>query len=195
METNRIFHLPQNFEMLYRPEDIQAAVCRIGAEVSVWARQISKEMGADPLAVPVLTGGIFFYSDLIRNVSHSMGIEFARTWAYEATPFQQRPEVAVDIQNIPVRERAVLLVDDICDSGRTLRVLTQTMYDSGAREVKTAVAVKRMLKDDTFEPDWVGFRYPGTEWLVGYGMDDTGKWRNLPSIHIIRQGGRPATTS
>ena len=54
------------------------------------------------------------------------------------------------------------------------------LYD--CTEIETRVGE---LGKETFEPDYVGFRFPGTEWLVGYGMDDNGRWRHLPSIYVL----------
>lgn len=180
-------NLPPGFHVLYSEEAISKAVQALGREISLWAAQISEQAHSDVLAIPVLRGGIFFFADLVRQINCSVEIAPARAWAYDENLNVQRSDVALNIAEIPAAGRAVLLVDDICDSGRTLNALKKSMLQCGALTVKSAVLVKRMLAAETFEPDWVAFRYPGTEWLVGYGMDDGDRWRNLAAIHIIKQ--------
>ncbi len=178
--------IPTSFRLLYSDEDIQKAVRRLGAEIGDWANGTWDESHTDLLAIPILRGGLFFFADLVREVSQSVEIAPARTWAYEDNENAvQKMQVKVNIDSVPAKGRNILLVDDICDSGRTLKVLKQHLLDAGARVVRSAVLVRRKLKDAVFEPDWIGFEYDGSEWLVGYGMDDCDRWRNLPSIHII----------
>ena len=83
--------------------------------------------------------------------------------------------------------RSVILMDDVCDSGKTLAALKSRLLEVGAVEVRSAVLIKRVLEQPTFEPDYVGFRYSGKEWFVGYGMDDRSRWRNLGSIFVVDQ--------
>jgi hypoxanthine phosphoribosyltransferase len=179
-------NLPAALQPQYSADAIAEQVARIGTEISAWAKEVWQHSHTDILAIPVLRGGIFFFADLVRNIEHSVEIAPARTWAYEKIA-TQRTEVEVNIQHVPAKGRAVLLVDDICDSGRTLQVLRQSLLDAGARVVRSTVLIKRILAEKTFEPDWVGFSYQGPEWMVGYGMDNDDRWRNLPSIYVIRQ--------
>ena len=80
----------------------------------------------------------------------------------------------------------VVIVDDICDTGSTLARLVRVLNDLGAREVKTAVLIHRVMKDPKFTPDWAAFKYEGPEWFVGYGMDDRNHYRNLQNVYIMR---------
>ena len=86
-----------------------------------------------------------------------------------------------------IRGRSVLLVDDICDSGVSLRALTQHLKHIGAREVRSAVLIRRAIENSAFTPEWVGFHHKGPEWFVGYGMDDSDRWSNLPDIYVIQK--------
>ena len=180
-------NLPVQYQSLYGPNEIAATVDKMGQEISLWAAEAWRSGHTDILTIPVLSGGIFFFTDLVRRISYSVEIAPARAWAYEETPHQQRVTLEVNIQHVPAKGRSVLLVDDICDSGRTLKVLSEMLLEAGALTVKSAVLVKRELGKQTFAPDWVGFHYQGPEWLVGYGMDNNDRWRNLPGIYVIRQ--------
>jgi hypoxanthine phosphoribosyltransferase len=183
--------LPANFKLQYKREDIDAAVQRMGKEITDWAEKVWDESHTDLVAIPVLRGGIFFFADVVRHIDSSVEIAPIRTWVYESTENNvQRSEPRVSLEGVHARGRSVLLVDDICDSGKTLKLLTKTFLDAGALEVKSAVLVKRITDEQTFDPNWIGFSYRGPEWMVGYGMEDCNRWRNLPSIYIIQQGGK-----
>lgn len=180
--------LPANFKLQYTREDIDAAVRRLGQDITAWAHSVWDESHTDLVVIPVLRGGIFFFADLVRHIDASVEIAPVRTWVYESTDNNlQRREVRVSMEDVHVRGRAVLLVDDICDSGKTLKILSKAFYDAGALNVRSAVLVKRTLEKATFDPEWVAFEYRGPEWMVGYGMEDCNRWRNLPSIYIIQQ--------
>jgi len=110
--------------------------------------------------------------------------------ADENSPERKPNELAsvqVDLAAVPARGRSVLVVDDICDSGRSLAVLSAALKEAGAREVRAAVLVTRKVESQAYSPEWSGFDYSGKEWIVGYGMDDSERWRNLPGVFIITQ--------
>lgn len=174
--------VPLGYKTLYSRDQISKRTKELGLEIGVWAAEVVKRTRREVLTVPLLSGGIFFYADLVRELEVSVDLSPIRVKAYLSNETQQSVQVAFD--DIAVRGRTVLLIDDICDSGRTLRLVTQKMKDLGASEVKSAVLVKRDIPE-AFEPDWSGFRYLGEEWLVGYGMDDNDRNRNLPDIYII----------
>jgi hypoxanthine phosphoribosyltransferase len=138
------------------------------------------------VAIPVLRGGLFFFADLAREISSSIEIAPVRTSAYDSLN-RQTGEVNVEdfADPLQIKGRVVLLVDDVCDSGRTLEQLEKALVSRGAREVRTIVMLRRLLPRPTFVPCWVGLEYEGPEWFVGYGMDDSERYRNLPDIYVI----------
>lgn len=178
--------LPANFKLQYRRAEINDAIARMGSEISAWAKQVWDESHSDLVAIPVLRGGIFFFADVVRQIDASVEIAPVRAWAYDASE-NSAAESGVHAEDVHVKGRSVLLIDDICDSGRTLQLLTKTFREAGALDVRSAVLIKRVLATETFNPNWVGFSYQGPEWMVGYGMDDCNRWRNLDSIYIIQQ--------
>ena len=110
-----------------------------------------------------------------------------QSWAYNGEENTALPSgVSVNFSDLPVKDRRVLIVDDICDSGRTLKAIHESLLSRGAKEVMAAVLVQRTSTEPTFGPRWVGFTYDGPEWFVGYGMDDGGGWRNLPDIYLVQ---------
>ncbi|MCB0309622.1 MAG: hypothetical protein KDD42_00220 [Bdellovibrionales bacterium] len=178
--------LPDSYKLQFKRADIEKAIGRIALQVSEWIDRQFNEKDADLLAIPVLRGGIFFFADLIKEVQKSVEIAPVRAWAYESNQnAKQLSKIQISAEGIDVSGRRVLVLDDICDSGRTLKVIHEEFIRAGAREVRSAVLVKRIDGNSLFQPDWIGFEFEGPQWLVGYGMDDRERWRNLADIYII----------
>lgn len=182
--------LPRNYVECYSADAIAAVVRNIALDITDWAQQIRQETHTDILAVPVLRGGIFFFADLMRQVRGSVEVSPARARAYHSETNTLRPEGKVDIvlDESTVRGRSILLVDDICDSGVSLREFTNYLREIGVREVKSVVLIRRVIENSAYRPDWIGFNHVGPEWFVGYGMDDSNRWSNLPDIYVIQKG-------
>lgn len=184
------------YELSYSPQQIQGEIVRIAEQVNVWAREVQERTGVELLTIPVMRGGLFFYSDLVRQLCYSVELSEVRSWAYlDRANEEPRDEVKTSLGSLDVKGRSVLVVDDICDSGRTLEHLHADLIARGASEVRAAVAVHRILSDSAlsksqYKPEWSAFQYRGVEWFVGYGMDDCGKWRNLGGIYIIPGSGK-----
>jgi hypoxanthine phosphoribosyltransferase len=180
--------LPEYFVPCYSKEEIAAAVLRLGKELTPWATQVFQESNQDILCIPILRGGIFFFADLVREIGHSIELAPVKTTAYEPGMNEAaREEVSIHIDGVDATGRSVLLVDDICDSGRTLKALSKAFLQRGAAEVRSAVLIRRDVEQETFNPEYVGFTYQGPEWFVGYGMEDADRYRNLPGIYIIQK--------
>ena len=181
------FKIPHNLKLEYSADSIAAAVKRLGEAITPWAVEVAQTSGKEVLAIPVLRGGVFFFADLVRQVKQSLEIAPARAWAYEPDENNhQKKEVALNLDGVPAQGRSILIVDDVCDSGRTLKALSEAFLTSGAKEVKSAVIIRRMIENQAFVPDWSGFNYRGSEWFVGYGMDDRESLRNLPAVYTLR---------
>lgn len=180
--------IPRNFQPIFDRTQIQGAVDAVGHSISTWAAEVWQNSHTDIIAIPVLRGGIFFFADVVRAIQASVEIAPAQARSYTVGVNEEQMEsVDVRIENVPAAGRSVLLLDDVCDSGRTLEAMEAALLKAGAREVKSAVLIKRELAHRTFEPSFVGLRYNGPEWFVGYGMEDAERWRNLPDIYVIRQ--------
>ena len=181
-------NIPKNFQLCYSSTQISKTVNQLGADISKWTEKIWEDSHSDIVAVPILRGGIFFFADLVRAVQGSVEIAPVKAWGYvEGENAKLNDHVQVDVGSIPAKGRRVLLVDDICDSGRTLYALKEKLLGAGALEVRSAVLIKRETEENKFAPDWVGFVYSGPEWFVGYGMEDSERWRNLNSVYLIKQ--------
>ncbi len=166
--------LPAHVDLLYSDADILQALDRLAPSMDEWARQSEAETGRLLMVVCMLRGGVFFFGDLLLHMKCSVEPGFCRAWSY-AKGLNGQPEdtVRMDWQGLDVRDRDVVLVDNICDSGRTLAVASEWLGAWGARKVRTAVIVHRLRADSRHTPTIHGFVYPGAEWLVGYGLRDS----------------------
>ena len=176
--------VPEHYVLEYSETAIQKQVMRIGAEVSQWCQSLPQS--EDVLSIPVLRGGIYFFADVTRSIAASVEVAPGRARAYEeGHNARLRSEIYINLDGVSVSGRHVLLIDDICDSGRTLNKLVAYLTAQGAESVRSAVLILRETGESAFTPDWSGFRYKGDEWFVGYGMDDEGRYSNLPQIYTI----------
>ncbi len=176
-------NIPQHFQLVYHSEEVGRRILELGSAITEYAFRVWKDSHTDLLAIPVLRGGMFFFSHLVQAIEHSVEIAPVRAWGYDGNSIAK--EMRVSMEDVPAGGRAVLIVDDICDSGRTLEAMKSAFLRAGAREVRSAVLIKRVIGGVASEPDWVGFSYQGSEWLVGWGMDDSERFRNMRDIYAV----------
>jgi hypoxanthine phosphoribosyltransferase len=154
--------------------------------------ELAKEIAArdynDLLVISILKGSFIFAADLIRAM-HDAGIspevEFIFISSYGAGTTAGEVRVLRDIDN-DVTGRDILLIDDILESGNTLKYTRDLMLSRGAGNVDVAVLLdKRMRRKADIDPDFVGFDCPD-HFVVGYGMDVAHAFRELPFVGIVK---------
>ena len=155
-------------------------------------RAMAKEIAASPkkdlLVISILKGSFIFAADLIRAL-HDAGlepeVEFITLSSYGRGTTSQGVKIIKDIDS-DVKGRDVLLIDDILESGRTLRFARDLMYERGANDVDIAVLLdKRSRREGTLDADYVGFECPDY-FVVGYGMDVAYAFRELPFVGVVK---------
>lgn len=182
--------LPKQYQLAYSPDVIQSRVAAIAQPIARWAEEIRKNTGQDLLAVCVLRGAVHFFSDLLRALPLSIEPAYGRTWHYSVESNSQNESgIRVALEEIPAAGRSLLLVDDICDTGKTLLRLTRIFTELGSVEVRTAVLIHRQMEQTCCTPDWSCFEYRGPEWFVGYGLDDRNRYSNLPGVYTVVPSG------
>jgi hypoxanthine phosphoribosyltransferase len=150
------------------------------------AREVSDCYDGRPLTiVGVLTGSLVVLADLIRHLEMPLrvGLVQARSYRGEVT----RPgELSINADLLPdIRGRDVLLLDDIFDTGHTLRGLVAQLDKLGPKSVRIAVLLKKRGRQEVeLVPDFIGFEIPG-EFVVGYGLDYNDLYRNLPYLAAL----------
>lgn len=160
---------------------------RIRLRVEELGRQIAADYAGQPVTIiGVLTGSLIFLSDLVRQLDLPLRIGLIQASSYRGnstTPGELRinPELLPDL-----RGRHVLVLDDILDTGQTLKKLTQHFRELGVASLKFGVLLrKRGRQQVELEPDYCGFDIPDA-FVVGYGLDYNDEYRHLPHIAIYR---------
>lgn len=161
-------------------DEIQKKVKSLGQELS------KKFKGKEVVAVCVLKGSFVFYSDLIRNIEADISCEFFGVSSYHGgTTSSGEVKVTLDLSS-PVEGKHVILVEDIIDTGLTMNYLKSAIL---SRKPATLTTVALLEKPDALkvpcEIDHVGFKIPN-DFVVGYGLDYNGFYRNLPYIAQVQ---------
>ncbi len=162
---------------------IATRVAEMGTQI---ASDLELDTGADRLVVvPVMTGALVFAADLVRVMPMRLRLELIQASSY---PGRTTTSQGVSLGAGPTEELAgahVLILDDIFDSGRTLAAVRGLVEAINPASVRTAVLLrKRVERAVDMEPDYVGFDVPD-EFVVGYGLDYDGWYRNLPDIAVL----------
>ena len=162
-----------------------SAIARRNLEL---AKNIAEREYEDLLVISILKGSFIFAADLIRAM-HDTGlspeVEFIFISSYGTGTTSGEVKVLRDIDN-EVAGRDVLLIDDILESGKTLKYTRELMLSRGAKSVSIAVLLDKHSKRQTdLTADFVGFDCPDS-FVVGYGMDVAHAFRELPFVGVVK---------
>jgi len=161
---------------------VQAALARMASQIN--ARFEQEGAPAFPLVLGVMGGAVVFAGQLLTRLSFPLEFDYIHVTRYGAKDHGGRIEWKVE-PRADVRGRTVIVLDDILDEGETLAHVQERLLAMGATEVLLAVfADKAIGKPKPARPDYVGLVVPN-KFLVGYGMDAYGYWRNLPGIWAL----------
>jgi hypoxanthine phosphoribosyltransferase len=169
-----------------RPGAVLVSEKEIAARVAELGRTIARDYGsANLVLVGVLQGAIPFVADLMRAVALDLTIDFLRTSSYgSGTTSSGAVQLVTDL-SVDITDRHVLIVDDIVDTGHTLAALIRTLEARGPRSVRTCVLLDKTGRRETpITVDYVGFTIPNV-FVVGYGLDYGGLYRNLPYVATL----------
>ncbi len=172
----------KNIEVLFSAPEIARRNLELASEIA------SRDFH-DLLVISILKGSFIFAADVIRAL-HDTGlspeVEFLFISSYGAGTTSGEVKVLRDIDN-EVAGRDVLLIDDILESGKTLKYARDLMLGRGARNVSIAVLLdKRARRQADIEADFVGFNCPDY-FVVGYGMDAGHAFRELPFVGVVKE--------
>ena len=164
------------FHVLFNRHEIETAVRRLASEISKDYRN------QNPLLLGVLRGSFVFMADLIRHLDFPLEVDFIGLSSYGSSTQSSGKIKVVKKLETPVRERNVLVVEDIVDTGLTTAFLLQHLQRRKPASVKLcALTEKPSRREVSVNIDYLGFTVPD-KFLVGYGLDANQKCRNLPDI-------------
>ena len=171
--------------ILYDEKDLSKMIDRLGKEITEYYRERVKERKL--ILVGVLKGSFIFMADLIRHVDIPCQVLFLRASSYGSGTVSSG-NVAVEVLSDSNRLKGadVLLVEDILDSGRTLKKLSDVLQQSGAHSVKICTMLdKPARRIAPIATDFRGFEIED-QFIVGYGLDYNEDYRNLPYIAVLK---------
>jgi len=166
--------------VLISAQELRAKAAELGQRLS------ADYAGRDPLLVCVLKGGFMFLADLMRHITVPHEIDFMATSSYgDATESSGVVRILKDLDT-PIEGRHVLLVEDIVDTGRTLQYLLHLLADRHPATLKVCALLNKRERREVEVPiHYLGFEIPN-EFVVGYGLDYNGLYRNLPFVGVLR---------
>jgi hypoxanthine phosphoribosyltransferase len=165
---------------------------QIAQRIEELARQITAdhttaEGETEITLVPILTGAIVLAADLMRHMPVRMKIGLMTVSSYPGKSLRSQGSSLLGSQLGDIRGRHILLLDDILDSGGTLRMVVPMLQEMGPASVKVCVLLRKDRPIAMETPvDYVGFEIPD-EFVVGYGLDFGDYYRNLPDIVTLKQ--------
>jgi hypoxanthine phosphoribosyltransferase len=163
--------------IVYSQDDIAGRVREMGREITEHYPR-----GEDLLVVGLLKGSFIFLADLAREIARPIHVDFLVASSYGSGTVSTGEVRLVYDPEASLRDRHVLLVEDIIDSGTTINRLIPMLEQRGARSLEVcALLHKRIAPELAREARWVGFDAP-REFLIGYGLDHSENYRNLPFI-------------
>lgn len=168
-------------EVLVPREQIQEMVKRLG-------RQISEDYdGKELVLVGVLKGGFIFLADLMREITIPVDMDFISVSSYGASTRSSGVVRIIKDIDLDVVGKHVLIVEDLVDTGLTLRHLRDLFNTRGPKSVKICTAFdKPSRRKVEIEVEYKGIEVPD-KFIVGYGLDYAGKYRNLPDVCTLRE--------
>jgi hypoxanthine phosphoribosyltransferase len=154
--------------------------------VAELARQLTADFqGRDLVIVSLLNGTVLFLADLVRRLSLPLRLDFIGVSSYRAETHAQELLFTKELR-LDVRDREVLLVDDILDTGKTLAAVLAKLRRLQPRDIKSCVLLnKAARRTEPVRADYIGFEIPDL-FVVGYGLDFAERYRNLPFIGVLR---------
>ena len=168
--------------VLFTEEEISARVTEIGKQIS----EDYKDIKTPLLTVGILNGAAVFFADLVREISIPVQFDFMNVSSYDAGSYTSgKVNILKNLDN-DVRDRHILLIEDIIDSGTTMKYLLGYFLDKKAASVKIcALLNKPSRRKVDVNIDYCGFEIPD-EFIVGYGLDFAQHYRNLPYLGVLR---------
>lgn len=166
-------------KVLISAEDIARRVQELGREIT------ADYQGRSLMIIGILKGAVVFMSDLIRQISVPLEVDFMAISSYgEATETSGVVQLLKDLDR-PIEGKHVLIVEDIIDTGLTLSYLYQLLQSRNPATLKTVVLLDKPERRRTdFTPDYVGFTIPD-KFVIGYGLDYNHMHRELPYVGVL----------
>jgi len=138
----------------------------------------------DLVLIGLLKGCIPFLSDLAKYIDLRLEMQYMIVSSYHGGTTSSELHIKYDLE-IPIANRDILIVEDIVDTGQTIKTITRMLKERGARSIEVVSLLNKTVNND-LNPKYVGFNIPN-KFVVGYGLDFQEKYRNLPYIGVLKK--------
>lgn len=139
-----------------------------------------------PLFISILNGAFIFTADLVRNIWGEVELSFVKVKSYHGTQSSGNAKTMIGL-GIDIRDKDVILIDDIIDTGHTFKYLIELLKISQPRSIKTCCLLfKKESFKENFQIDYIGFEIDN-RFVVGYGLDYDEIGRNLKDIYALAE--------
>lgn len=186
METNTALHpnletLPEISQVLFSDKQIRNRVRELGEEIS------SDYSEKKPITIAVLKGAAIFHADLIRSLSIGVVVDFISVSSYQSSTTSSGVVKILKDVELNLKGRDVLLVEDIIDTGLTVKQLITELKKQQPASIRVCSLLSKPERRKIEVPiDYLGFEIPDI-FVVGFGLDYAEKFRNLPYIGVLNQ--------
>lgn len=157
------------------------------SKVKELALQISSDYAEkEPIFVGILNGVVFFFADLVMGMTIPCKIDFIRAASYgSGMTSKGAVEFTKDVE-IPIEGKHVIIVEDIVDTGLTLKQIVKRLDDQGPESVRICALIDKLeRREEAIVIDYCAFQVE-RGFLVGYGLDHDEQYRHLPDIYVVR---------
>jgi len=162
---------------------------QLGRRIAELGEQISRDYaGKTPLLVCILRGGVMFLADLMKRITAPHHVDFMAVSSYGigARATRGQPRITLDL-NTDIRDRHVLLVEDIIDSGHTIDHVLRLLQTRDPASLRVCALLNKPARRGVYVPiTYLGFEIPD-EFVFGYGLDLDEYFRNLPFIGVVKK--------
>lgn len=167
-------------KVLLTKEEIDNRIAELGKQIT------NDYAGKEIVMICLLNGAAWFATDLSRAIETDMRMDFMVASSYgNGTNTSGNVKVLLDVRT-DITNKHVLVVDDIIDTGTTFKAITDMLASRGVASIKTcALCDKKERRTTGLEADYIGFVIPD-EFVVGFGLDYAGNYRNLPYIGVLK---------
>jgi len=167
-------------EVLFNHEEIVETCKRLGQQITL------DYQGKNPLLIGLLKGSVPFIAELIKHIKCDMELEFMQASSYKGTKSTGTVMLLKDVVT-PVKNRHVLLVEDIVDTGLTIKEVMNVLEDRGALSIEVVTLLdKPTNRIVDIKPKYVGQTIPN-KFVIGFGLDFNEKYRNLDYIGVLKE--------
>jgi len=186
MEPTLSPHMPEVSAVIVPRQEIRRRVKELAAEISAAVD------GTELTIVGVLDGVVIFLADLVRQLPMPVHMLTVGVRSYRGRSTTPGPVEFLKRIQVDLRDRHVLVLDDILDSGRTLAAVLDELATHRPASCRSCVLLRKVRAGaaPAVEADFVGFDVPDV-FVVGYGLDFDGRYRNLPDVVTLRDYGEP----